>query len=201
MDDSRQPHLSPGSEGTLPGAAPPSPGTAPAPDAVVPDAGGPDPTRWAGSERDVETQSLDHLRSLGGREVAAHEPLPLDVPRSLPDVRWPKLHGRSRRLGVARVAAPIVFLVAVVAIVILAQHSGVVGGSPQAGHHKSHNAASTKGTKPARKYYVVKAGESLSQISAKTGVTMSQLMELNPQITDQANLRIGLKIKLPSPSQ
>ncbi len=202
MDDvDRQPHLSPGSEGTLPDAAPPSPGTGPSPDAVVPDAGPPDPTQWAGSERDVETQSLDHLRSLGGRQVAAYEPLPLDVPRSLPDVRRPKLHGRARRLGVARLAAPIVFLVAVIAIVILAENSGVIGGSPKAGHHKSGGSATTKGTKPARKYYVVKAGESLSQISAKTGVTISQLMDLNPQITDQANLRIGLKIKLPSPSQ
>ncbi len=75
------------------------------------------------------------------------------------------------------------------------------GGSSNDAHHKSRGSAATKTAKPARKYYVVKAGESLSQISAKTGVTISQLMDLNPQITNPANLRIGLRIKLPPPSQ
>jgi LysM repeat protein len=200
----------PGTEGAAPDAAPPDaapPDAAPSPpgaeasrDAAPPAEGQADPTQWAGSERDVETQSLDRLRFLGGREVATHEPIPLDVPRLLPDAWRPKLHRRLHGLGVASVAAPIVFLVAVFAIVIIAQRTGV-GGSTKATHHKSGGSTSTKTAKPARKYYVVKAGESLSQISAKTGVTITQIMDRNPQITDPANLRIGLKIKLPPPSQ
>ena len=191
----------PGPEGAAPDAVPSSPGADPSADAVPLAEGQPDPTQWAGSERDVETQSLDRLRFLGGQEIVTHEPVPLDVPRSLPDSWRPKLHGRLGGLGVARVAAPIIFLVAVFAIVSIAAHSGVFGGSANDAHHKSRGSASTKTAKPAHKYYVVKAGESLSQISAKTGVTISQLMELNPQITNPANLRIGLKIKLPPPSQ
>jgi nucleoid-associated protein YgaU len=141
--------------------APPPGADVPA-DAVSPGEVSPDPTQWAGSERDLETQALDRLHFLGGREVATHEPIPLDVPRLLPDARRLRLRGRVSGL---------------------------------------HVAAATKAARPARKYYVVKAGQSLSQISAKTGVTISQLMALNPQITDPANLRIGLKIKLPPPSQ
>jgi LysM repeat protein len=189
----------PGKEGAAPDVVPP-PGADVPPDAAPPAEGQPDPTQWAGSERDLETQSLDRLRFLGGREVAGHEPIPLDVPRLLPDARRAMLRSRLRGLRVARVAAPFVFLVAVVVIISIA-HGTLIGGSSKATHPKSGGSAATKAAKPARKYYVVKAGQSLSQISAKTGVTISQLLTLNPQITDPANLRIGLKIKLPPPSQ
>jgi LysM repeat protein len=177
----------------------PSPGADVPADAVSPGEASPDPTQWAGSERDLETQALDRLRFLGGREVATHEPIPLDVPRLLPDARRLRLRGRVSGLHVARFAAPIIFLVAVVVIVSILGRT-VLSGSSKATPHKP-GAAATKAARPARKYYVVKAGQSLSQISAKTGVTISQLMALNPQITDPANLRIGLKIKLPPPSQ
>ena len=201
MDDSDdQPVTPPDPGGTAPDAMPSSPGADPSADVAAPAEGQADPTQWAGSERDVETQSLDRLQSLGGREALPQELQPLDVPRSLPEVRRPRFHGRLRGIGVARLAAPVVLLVAVITVFSIAAHSGLFGGSSNGTHHTSGSAAKKAG-KPARKYFVVRAGQSLSQISAKTGVTIQTLMSLNPQITDPANLRVGMKLKLPPPSQ
>ena len=47
------------------------------------------------------------------------------------------------------------------------------------------------------KYYVVKTGDSLSEISAKTHVSVSQLSSLNPSIANAPNsLQTGQRLRL-----
>jgi LysM repeat protein len=48
---------------------------------------------------------------------------------------------------------------------------------------------------PTRSFYVIKAGDSLSTISAKTGVALPKLEGLNPSIDPNA-LQTGQRIRL-----
>ena len=48
--------------------------------------------------------------------------------------------------------------------------------------------------------YVVKAGDTLSKIATRNGITMAQLLELNPTITNANKIKVGDKINLPDTS-
>ncbi|ASS66314.2 MULTISPECIES: LysM peptidoglycan-binding domain-containing protein [unclassified Paenibacillus] len=48
------------------------------------------------------------------------------------------------------------------------------------------------------KIHIVKEGESFYLIGQKYGVTVEELKKLNPSVTDDKNLQIGAKIKVPS---
>ena len=54
-----------------------------------------------------------------------------------------------------------------------------------------------KDTKPKRKTYVVKSGDTLSEIAKRTGTTLKKLKEANPQIKNIHKIFAGQKIKLP----
>ncbi|AIL66130.1 Cytotoxic domain protein [Rickettsiales bacterium Ac37b] len=45
--------------------------------------------------------------------------------------------------------------------------------------------------------YIVQQGDNLSKIAEKYGVTVKELMDLNPEITDPNKIKIGQKVKLP----
>src|SRR5215204_5365620 len=45
--------------------------------------------------------------------------------------------------------------------------------------------------------YVVKAGDTLSKIASRNGVSLAQLLTSNPQITDPNKIRIGDVINVP----
>jgi LysM repeat protein len=55
--------------------------------------------------------------------------------------------------------------------------------------------ASTKGKARRKRTYKVKPGDTLSAISAKTGVPLEQIQRLNPAL-DSQSLQTGEKIKL-----
>jgi len=48
--------------------------------------------------------------------------------------------------------------------------------------------------------YVVKAGDTLSKIATRNGITLAQLLKLNPTITNPNKIKVGDKINLPDTS-
>ncbi|MBS1871405.1 MAG: LysM peptidoglycan-binding domain-containing protein [Actinobacteria bacterium] len=95
----------------------------------------------------------------------------------------------------ARLAAPFALLAAVVAVALVVATSKVDSTSnPPA---RSRPAA----TQPARharavpKVYVVKAGDTLTLIADRTGVSLDTIMALNPNVDPNA-LQTGQRLKL-----
>src|SRR5215510_9945554 len=48
--------------------------------------------------------------------------------------------------------------------------------------------------------YVVKAGDTLSKIATRNGITLAQLLQLNPSIKNPNKISVGDKINLPDTS-
>jgi hypothetical protein len=114
--------------------------------------------------------------------------------------------GAASGLPIARIAAPAVFLVAVIVLISLLFQSGVIGGeeetrvaqpTPTATKAKAKT-ASPKATAAGSttKIYVVKAGDTPSGIADRYGITLSELEELNPN-SDFTTLVVGQKLKVP----
>ena len=110
----------------------------------------------------------------------------------------------AANLTPARVAAPAVFLVAVIVLISLLFQSGVVGGRDEANVTKPKPAVTkTKKASPkpttagsTTKVYVVKTGDTPSGIAEKYGISMSELEDLNPD-KDFTTLVVGEKVKVP----
>lgn len=118
---------------------------------------------------------------------------------SRPSRPRPAAAPRAGRM-VARIAAPVAFLVAVVALLSIISQSGVIGGKAEPGVTPTPKASKTKSagtpTQPAYKIYVVKSGDTLSGIAVKFGVSTSDLETLNPKISS-STLIVGAKVKVP----
>jgi LysM repeat protein len=125
----------------------------------------------------------------------------------------------------ARIAAPVALLVAVIVVVSLAFQSGVVGGgaagdtpspkpskpatkspkpskSATASAKPSARPSASTSTQPAgtgqTKVYVVKAGDTLSGIAARFGISVFEIEELNAD-ADLTTLQPGQKLTVPAP--
>jgi LysM repeat protein len=108
-----------------------------------------------------------------------------------------------RRRSPARFLAPLALIVVGVAIyaVITSTTDGGGGGggetkSPQA--DRTDTEPKTTPTSPAkrkRRFYRVRAGDTLPAIEERTGVTQDDILLLNPDL-DPANLQIGQRIRL-----
>ena len=98
----------------------------------------------------------------------------------------------------ARFLAPLALVAFVVALLMIVQP----GGDDQGGEEPASNtkpaatATATPKAKRRRKVYVVKPGDTPSGIAEKTGVTLEQLEEANPDLDPQL-LAPGQRIKLP----
>ena len=124
--------------------------------------------------------------------------------------------GGSRGPTIARYAAPVVLLAAVLITFSIAAGAGMFGGktgkspgvvkSKPAKSNKPTPATSTTATSSAtptssatatstESFYTVKSGDTLSSIVAKTGVSLTEIQTLNPGI-DSNSLSIGQKVKL-----
>ena len=124
--------------------------------------------------------------------------------------------GGSRGPTIARYAAPIVLLAAVLITVSIAADSHMFGG--KTGKSLSVvKSKSTKSNKPTpavsataassatptssatatstERFYTVKSGDTLSGIVAETGVSLAEIQTLNPGI-DSNTLSVGQKVKL-----
>ena len=95
----------------------------------------------------------------------------------------------------ARLAAPLALIGAAVAVAVVVQASRP--GSPS-GAQSVTRTALTHRVRHARappRSYVVQAGDTLSAIAAKTGVSLAAIQRLNPGIDPQA-LQTGQSLKL-----
>lgn len=101
---------------------------------------------------------------------------------------------------VVRIAAPVVFLIAVIALVSIAIQSGVIGGSTEPTPTPTPKTTETKArktTSAGTKKYTVKSGDTLSGIAARFGTTVTELEELNPDLRS-STLRAGDKLLVPT---
>ena len=94
----------------------------------------------------------------------------------------------------ARIAVPVVFLVAVIALVGIVVNSGVMGGS--GGDPDADCPASTKAGSVTKKY-VVKSGDSLSSIAVRFNTSTAELVQLNPDLDGSTTLVVGTRIVVP----
>ena len=148
--------------------------------------------------------ALDRLRALSADGTGrSREPKPRayadSTARSSRQRRPAVARGGGR--NVARIAAPAVFLVAVLILVMMLFQSGVIGGGSEVAVSPSPKASATKGGKKATtakgtKVYVVKTGDTLSGIAVKFDTTTSALEDLNPNLRG-STLGAGVKIKVP----
>lgn len=96
----------------------------------------------------------------------------------------------------ARLIAAIALVAAVVAVV--AAISGSIGGeSSNEGNHRSAHKAKEHHKRPRTKAatYEVQPGDTLISIAHKTGVTVREIEELNPELDPQI-LSVGETLKL-----
>lgn len=96
----------------------------------------------------------------------------------------------------ARFLAPIVLLTAIFAVYTIVDKN--LGNSEDDTPAATAAPAASKGSRKTSKKprtYVVRAGDTLSGISQKTGVSLETLQRLNEQI-DANSLRAGQKLKL-----
>ena len=98
----------------------------------------------------------------------------------------------------ARFLAPLALVGFVVALLMILQPPGDNnGGQDPAGNSlPAATATATPTAKRKRKVYVVKPGDTPSGIAEKTGVTLEQLEQANPDLDPQL-LAPGQRIKLP----
>jgi len=97
----------------------------------------------------------------------------------------------------ARLAAPLALLAAAIAVVVVVQAS-----RPDASTSSTPSATRPAATQPVRqtrrttpRAYVVKAGDTLTVIADKTGVSLEQIQRLNPDVDANA-LQTGERLRL-----
>lgn len=131
-------------------------------------------------------------------EPQARSQRPLGSSKKAPKVT-PRPAGSRTSRTVARIAAPVVFLVAVIALVGIVVNSGVLD-EPQT-PTVTPTAKATKGggdgAGAVTKKYVVKSGDSLSSIAARFDTTTGVLRELNPDL-DTTTIVVGTRINVPA---
>lgn len=97
--------------------------------------------------------------------------------------------------------APVALVVCALAVllVVTGSRSGGDNGSSSKTEQRSTGTSSkrttTKRSRKARRVYRVRAGDTLGGIAQRTGVPLSELQALNPQLDAQA-LQTGQKVKL-----
>lgn len=101
---------------------------------------------------------------------------------------------RTKSRAPARIAAVIALAVAVISLlIIVSSNSNSEDATKQAGNTTAKQAE--RKARPRKAAYVVKDGDTLLGIAAKTGVDIARLEELNPEI-DPQRLIAGQRIKL-----
>ena len=121
---------------------------------------------------------------------------PMPAAPAPPRVRAGRPRPRRSGLSWPRIAAPVVLLAAIIAVVTLGVHSGLLGNKPAPA--ASHPITSTSPVKGKSKYvyYHVKKGDTMSTIAAKYNLTLGALLALNPKAST-STLAIGQKLKVP----
>jgi len=101
----------------------------------------------------------------------------------------------------AHYGIPFLFLLAVT-IVVLIMHGGLTGGDQSAKSTASTKKGATTSVTTSRptgktSIYTVRSGDTLGAVAIHFGVTLDEIMALNPGVEPTA-LRVGQKIKVPA---
>jgi LysM repeat protein len=131
-----------------------------------------------------------------GRQPPPRSQRPMGSSKKTPRSRPRPAGSRSTRMA-ARIAAPVVFLIAVIALVGIVVNSGVLGGSDQPVVTPTVKATKTTGGAKTTKKYVVKSGDSLSSIAVRFNTSTSELQSLNPDLSG-TTLVVGDRIVVPA---
>lgn len=159
------------------------------------DAGDQRPDAGAPSSQEADALLLENLSPF----LDQRGPPPHDPPSASDTASWRyDDHGmplRPRRRGriALRIAAPIAFLILVVALVTVVLESGIT----KKGSSSSPSASAS--TPVATVPYKVKKGDTLSGIAAKKHTNTTTILDLNPGLNENS-LSVGQKIKVPKPS-
>jgi LysM repeat protein len=107
---------------------------------------------------------------------------------------------RRRRIG--RWLAPVALITCAVAVYAVVDNTLLKDDSPSSSNGSTQQTTTTKSTKKKaakgrkrRRAYVVKAGDTLSAISIKTGVSLVTIQRLNPKL-DADTLHAGQRVRL-----
>lgn len=95
----------------------------------------------------------------------------------------------------ARLAAPLALLAAAVAIVVVVQASGSNSSSDTPTATRTAVTQPTRRARAAPRFYVVKAGDTLTVIADKTRVSLETIQRLNSDVDPNA-LQTGQRLKL-----
>jgi LysM repeat protein len=98
----------------------------------------------------------------------------------------------------ARMFAPLALVACAIAILVIVNGNSGSGGSKHTTTATTTSTSTTtagKGARKARRRYIVKPGDVMSQIAIKTGVPLDTLLRLNPNV-DAQSLHVGQKLKL-----
>lgn len=107
----------------------------------------------------------------------------------------------ERRRRIAHVAAPVLFLAAVTAAVLLIRSGLESGSGPTTSTPTATRpSATTVAHRPrpragSKRFYTVQTGDTFNAIAAKTGVSVSELERLNPGVSSNA-LQVGQKLRV-----
>jgi LysM repeat protein len=184
-------------------------------DLTRPRAGRPDDSRSDASRRAAAAESfgrapdeesttvLSPAGSAGGHGIDPTRVAPdgardwLDVPLPEEPARARAGRPRPRRAGPAwpRIVAPIALLAAVLAVVTLSVHSGVLGGAKTGAGHPTVTASQT--SRAGFVYYRVRKGDSMSTIAGKYHITLGELLALNPKAS-VSTIAVGQRLKVPN---
>jgi LysM repeat protein len=109
---------------------------------------------------------------------------------------------RRRGFRPVHLLAPLALVAVAVAVAVVIANSDVTGGDEDNGGEVTTTQATDTETtttprqgRRQRRNYVVKPGDSFGSIAEKTGVSIAQLEQLNPDVDPQA-LVVGQRIKL-----
>lgn len=91
--------------------------------------------------------------------------------------------------------APLALVVVLIGVVIVVQASRPDSNGSGTSATVETNARRAARRPPRRRSYVVKAGDSLSVISERTGVPVERIAQLNPDL-DAQTLRVGQRLRL-----
>jgi LysM repeat protein len=92
-----------------------------------------------------------------------------------------------------RFVAPVALVVLVVGVILIVRHNATTHPSPKSTVHRRTPRA--KGKYASQKFYVVQPGDILSSIAQKTGIPITTLETLNPDVVPNS-VKIGQKIVL-----
>jgi LysM repeat protein len=96
---------------------------------------------------------------------------------------------KKKRSWLARFLALVALIVAIVAIIVVASNTHLHSGSDSKGKqtttHKKKQQPQQKKPRTTKKTYTVQSGDTLTSIAHETGLTVSELQALNPEVDPQ----------------